>query len=183
MRTFLLGITLILFVIPASAFAGAPDGSDQATAVKDCRALRVSLGAAFKDLYGTNENRANAFGKCVSKWVRTELEGGKNAAEQCKLERNDAGFAAGHGDKTFAEFYGTNKNGKNAFGRCVSAKAKTASQALQQATIAAAKQCKLERNDPGFAAGHGDKTFAAFYGTNKNGKNAFGKCVSGSKRA
>jgi hypothetical protein len=39
--------------------------------------------------------------------------------------------------------------------------------------------CAAERSDPGFAAGHDGKTFDEFYGTNKNLKNAFGKCVSG----
>jgi len=49
----------------------------------------------------------------------------KNAAkQQCKAERADPGFAAAHQGKTFEQFYGTNKNGKNAHGKCVSNKAK-----------------------------------------------------------
>jgi len=35
-------------------------------------------------------------------------------------------FAAAHGGKSFTDFYGTNKNKKNAFGKCVSGKAKAA---------------------------------------------------------
>jgi hypothetical protein len=39
-----------------------------------------------------------------------------------------------------------------------------------------AKACKAER------ATLGEDAFAAKYGTNRNGRNAFGKCVSGRKR-
>jgi PKD domain len=41
----------------------------------------------------------------------------KNAAKECKAEREDDPDA-------FKEKYGTNKNGKNAFGKCVSSKSK-----------------------------------------------------------
>ncbi len=55
-----------------------------------------------------------------------------NAAKECKAEQADPNFAASHDGKTFDEFYGTNGNpkketsgtGKNAFGKCVSSKAK-----------------------------------------------------------
>jgi hypothetical protein len=37
-------------------------------AAKKCKAERAEIGLeAFKDRYGTNANKANAFGKCVSK--------------------------------------------------------------------------------------------------------------------
>ena len=74
--------------------------------------------------------------------------------------------------------YGTNKNKKNAFGKCVSSKASAAVESQEDATLNAAKKCKAERADVNFAAGHGGKSFADFYGTNANKKNAFGKCVS-----
>ncbi len=55
-----------------------------------------------------------------------------NAAKECKAEQADPDFAASHDGKTFDEFYGTNGNPKketpgalkNAFGKCVSSKAK-----------------------------------------------------------
>ena len=49
----------------------------------------------------------------------------KNAAQQCAEERSDPGFAAAHDGKTFEEFYGTNHNKRNAFGKCVSGKSQT----------------------------------------------------------
>jgi len=47
----------------------------------------------------------------------------------------------------------------------------------------AAKECKAEAADPGFATAHGGKTFAEFYGAKGNGKNAHGKCVSTKAKA
>ena len=40
-------------------------------AAKKCKAERASMGVeAFKNEYGTNPNKANAFGKCVSKLAK-----------------------------------------------------------------------------------------------------------------
>ncbi len=73
---------------------------------------------------------------CVSSKAKGELaeesEEKVNAAKACKAEQADPDFAASHDGKTFDEFYGTNGNpkketpgtGKNAFGKCVSTKAK-----------------------------------------------------------
>src|ERR671914_797339 len=81
-------------------------------------------------------------------------------------------------EAAFNETYGTNKNGKNAFGKCVSGKASEKKAAMDAAdaqkvaaTKNAAKQCAAER-----AAD--EAAFKADYGTNKDGRNAFGKCVS-----
>jgi hypothetical protein len=46
--------------------------------------------------------------------------GVNDAAKECKAQAADAGFAAGHEGHSFAEFYGTNDNDRNAFGKCVS---------------------------------------------------------------
>ena len=153
--------------LPAWALAKSPPSSaDRAAAVTQCRGERGAMGVtAFKLLYGTNANRSNAFGKCVSKLAQQNEQNRSNAASQCRSERS-ADPAA------FAAQYGTGKNHANAFGRCVSQKAKAASQAQQQATENAAKQCWTERQaDPA--------AFKARYGTNANKSNAFGKCVSG----
>lgn len=39
-------------------------------AAKACKAERAADPAAFKDKYGTNKNKSNAFGKCVSKTAK-----------------------------------------------------------------------------------------------------------------
>ena len=104
-------------------------------AAKACKAERGTTDAtiaAFKAKYGTNANKANAFGKCVSgkvKKAEAQAEAAEqaeeNAAKKCKAERGttDASIAA------FKAKYGTNANKANAFGKCVSklAKAQTSS--------------------------------------------------------
>jgi len=128
--------------------------------------------ATFRHTYGTNKNRRNAFGKCVSKRQHATdaatAEGKRNAAKDCKAEESLDPAA-------FAKKYGTGKNQRNAYGKCVSqsAKAKTAEAVADEvdADVSAAKACKAERKtDP--------DAFRVKYGTNRNKRNAFGKCVS-----
>jgi len=131
-----------------------------------CRAQRDGMGEkAFADLYGTNDNKRNAFGKCVSKAARTMHENFVNASAKCRAEQADVGFAAAHGGKTFTQHYGTNENGSNAFGKCVSQHAQAQNQADQQATVNAARQCQSERKQMG------ERAFRTKYRT-------FGGCVS-----
>jgi hypothetical protein len=44
-------------------------------AQKDCRAERAGDPAAFQAKYGTNHNKKNAFGKCVSQKLHQDGEG------------------------------------------------------------------------------------------------------------
>ena len=151
--------------IPALAVAGTPSPADHAAAAKQCSTERTAMGSAsFKLLYGTNANRSNAFGKCVSKLAQQNANNQSNAAGTCRAERTADASA-------FAAKYGTGKKHANAFGNCVSQTAKAAAKAQQQATTSAAKACWTERKaDPA--------AFKAHYGTNANKSNAFGKCVS-----
>jgi hypothetical protein len=165
-----LSCALLALAVPAMAPA---DDTPASNAAKTCKAIRTAAGTAnFKAAYGTNKNKSNAFGKCVSAQSKVEKSAAGKSSATCKAEQADPNFAAAHGGKTFAEFYGTGKKGKNAFGKCVSSHAKTANEAETAAKVNAAKACKAERKSLGAAA------FAAKYGTNKNKKNAFGKCVS-----
>jgi hypothetical protein len=186
MKTFLIAILgAAVLVLPAGA-AAKPHDPDKRAAIAQCKAERGKSKAtrkAFKAKY-------HSFSRCVRQNTaeeRAERKAAlKHAAKQCKAERSDPNFAAAHDGKTFQQFYGTNANGKNAYGKCVSAKAreqKDAADAEDKQDVAAfknaAKECAAERSDPNFAAGHDGKTFEEFYGTNKNKRNAFGKCVSG----
>jgi hypothetical protein len=166
MKRLLVILSLAAFAVPA--FATDPPGTPSAQ--QQCRDQRTSIGAqAFKDLYGTNHNKSNAFGKCVSKTAKTLDQNAGEAKSSCKTEQ-----AAD--PEAFKDKYGTNKNKSNAYGKCVSALAKASDQEDQDNTINAAKQCKAERKlDP---AAFKDK-----YGTNKNKRNAFGKCVSAVAKA
>lgn len=120
-----LATALAALALPAAALAVDPSPSDRAAAQQSCRAQRTALGpAAFKALYGANENDRNAFGKCVSKLARAEQKDpGAAAAERrevaaaakaCRAEREQNAAA-------FREKYGTNRNKANAFGKCVAA--------------------------------------------------------------
>jgi hypothetical protein len=113
---------------------------------RSCRVLRTQMGAqAFTALYGKSATARNAYGKCVSAWARNQSKNELNAAAACGTEQSDATFAATHA-KTFAQFYGTDAALANAFGRCVSSKAKVAGHTQQQATVSAAKTCRGEMN-------------------------------------
>jgi len=147
-----------LLAITASAVAGtSPTPADKAAAAKQCSTERTANPAAFKLLYGTNANKSNAFGKCVSTLAQKNEQDRSNAAAQCRAARS-ADAAA------FTAKWGHN----NAFGKCVSATAKAAAAARVQATINAAKACSTERKADA-------ATFNQKYGTSAN---AFGKCVS-----
>ena len=102
-----------------------------------------------------------------------------SAQKQCTTEQADANFATAHGGKTFVQFYGANAGQQNAFGKCVSSKAKalsgtsTSTSATTTPTphVSPAAACRAER-----AA-----DLAAFKAkwAKKHGKGtAFGKCVA-----
>jgi hypothetical protein len=161
-----------LLVVP-SAFANAVNGQDKANAARDCSALRTSLTlSVFAQTYGTNADLSNAFGKCVSKLAVAEHATQQKASAACAAEQADPNFATSHDEKTFDQFYGTGKKGANAFGNCVSGKAKTAMGAVTAGLVKSARSCKAERQNLGA------EPFKTKYGTNASKSNAFGKCVS-----
>jgi hypothetical protein len=112
--------------------AAAPGQAADKNAAKACKAERATMGLqAFKEEYGTNANKANAFGKCVSgKAKKNKAENEEDeaaddarenaAAKKCKAERETMGAEA------FKREYGTNVNKANAFGKCVSKLSKKA---------------------------------------------------------
>ena len=100
-------------ILPVAAFADPASASDKANGARSCQALKAAptgLGEAmFKTTYGTNADKSNALGKCVSAWTQTEHQNRHAAETACKAEQADASFAATHGGKTFAQFYGVGK--------------------------------------------------------------------------
>ena len=169
--------------LPAGASAQ-PTQTDRENAAKECKTERGTTAAsreAFRVKYGTNKNGRNAFGKCVSRTSREEEQqredARENAAEQCKAERGTTAESRA----AFRAKYGTNANGRNAFGKCVSQKAKANKAEMDQEDAEeaedrqnAAEQCKAERG----TTAESRQAFRVKYGTNENGRNAFGKCVS-----
>ena len=163
-----------LIVCAVIAFALAPVAALATTkpaqaASRDCTALRAKIGSvAFTQAFGGG---ANAFGVCVSKLTRFEQAGLSSANTLCRAEQADPNFAAAHGGKTFAEFYGTGAKHKNAFGNCVSRKARSSS-ASGQSGLNPARACAALRTRMTPAL------FKQSFGTNATHGNAFGKCVS-----
>ncbi len=157
-------------LVPVTALADeTPAGETPAPATvasQICSQEKTTMGtAAFKLLYGTNANKSNAHGKCVSKNAAGAEKDVANAAKTCKAERM-ADAAA------FAVKYGTTPSKKNVFGKCVSALAKAAAHEEAAETSSAAKLCKAE-----LAADRA--AFATKYGS---ARNAFGKCVSATEK-
>jgi hypothetical protein len=175
MKRLLLAVAAASLAVPAVVQA-ADDYSLPPTnaASAACKAELGKMGKAlFRQTYGTNKNRSNAMGKCVSKHNKTEKANQDSAAKACKAEQADPGFAAAHGGKTFDQFYGTGKKGANAYGKCVSGKSKAESNADVKANVNAARTCKALRKNE-------NATFVSRYGTKRN---AFGKCVSATAKA
>jgi len=160
-------------ILPVAALADEASPSDKANGARSCQTLKTALGEAiFKSTYGTNADKSNAFGKCVSKWTQAEHQNRHAAQAACKAEQADAGFAAAHEGKTFAQFYGAGKQGANALNRCIQSKRVAESAEDKQAVANAARKCKAERKSMG------DAPFKAKYGTTADKSNAFGRCVS-----
>ena len=160
-------------ILPVAALADPASASDKANGARACQALRAPTGlgeATFKATYGTNADKSNAMGKCVSAWTQTVHQNRHAAETACKAEQADAAFAtaAGHDGKTFAQFYGGGKSAVSALNRCIQSKQAAATAADKQDVVKAAKTCKAERKSLG------DVAFKTKYGTS----NAFGKCVS-----
>lgn len=94
-----------------------------------------------------------------------------NAAQDRRAERGSTDATR----EALRPKYGTNKNGRNAFGKCVSAKGQTKEEEADQPDEktkerkGAAKECAAERSESGREA------FSAKYGTNRT---ALGKCIS-----
>jgi hypothetical protein len=174
MKRFLVLAGLLALTAPA-AYAAPPAGTGKPEASASsnsgqgsaalCREQRRTMGmSAFRALYAPTGNPKAAFDACLAKLSVQASANAKNAAQECKALR-------AQDPEAFKTHWGTNANKANAFGKCVSSKAKESTQEQQDATLNAAKTCKAERAlDPA--------AFKTKWGTNANKANAFGKCVS-----
>lgn len=172
MKRFLVLAALLAVAVPAffaapSAGKGKPSASANSgqSSAALCKEQRRTMGmSAFRSLYAPTGSPKAAFDACLTKVSAQVTTTFKNAAKECKALREQDPVA-------FKTNWGTNANGANAFGKCVSSKAHETTEELQDATLNAAKQCKADRaKDPA--------AFKANWGTNHNKANAFGKCVS-----
>jgi hypothetical protein len=164
MRKLILGAALAL-LLPTTAIA-ANEPSPEELAKAACKTEKHEMGTKlFKKTYAP-KSTSTAMKACVAKAEPAAEEAAKNAAKACKAER-----AAG--EEAFAEKYGTNTNGMNAYGKCVSGMASEKTQDEAEDRADAAKTCKALKKDDA----------EEFNGTYGSGRNAFGKCVSATARA
>lgn len=161
---------LLILLVPLVVSAAAVAAPNPASVNAHCKNLQRQAPA----LFGAGRQYVD-FNACVTAKTAQAALNTSNAAKTCKTAQaaDAAAFTAKYAPNT----NGKSNNGK-AMGACVSATANASAVAKQTAELNAAKKCKAERADANFATGHGGKTFAQYYGTNKNLKNAFGKCVS-----
>jgi hypothetical protein len=171
MRRILILALLAFAVAPvaASVAAGGPNAVTNASA--SCTALKSKVGPT------TFAQAFTSFGSCVSAMASVEQQNIAAAQTSCTAEQSDAAFAASHGGKTFVQFYGTGKNGKDAFTKCLSAKAQAASKAEQLARTNPSRTCRTLQTTMTTAV------FAQTFGKSANDRNAHGKCVSATARA
>jgi ABC-type transporter MlaC component len=170
--TLVFGLVLALVAPSAAGAKPVPDKGDKRAAKQECKTLRGHSKAtreAFRTQY-------RSFAACVkdkaAEEAQEEQTAHRNASRECRSERM-------LDKQAFAEKYGTNVNKRNAFGKCVSQKARAmeaeADEQDQEEAVAfknAAKECAAERETLG------EDAFREQYGTNANKRNAFGKCVS-----
>jgi hypothetical protein len=114
--TVAIGVVGALLVPSAAAAKPDPDKADTRAAVSQCKSERGATKAtreAFKAKY-------RSMRRCVREKAAEQQAARKNAAKECKAERAEIGPQA------FADKYGTNGNKRNAFGKCVSRKVRSA---------------------------------------------------------
>ena len=107
---------LIGAVLVPSALAADPTPADFKNAAKYCKAVREAKGVdAFQTQYGTNKNRKNAFGKCVSATAKAKAEKREDAEEQnaataaCKKQQSENATKFAQDYKNFGQCVKTEK--------------------------------------------------------------------------
>jgi hypothetical protein len=181
MKRITLAVGLVAaLAVPASSVATPPaEQANNQAAHAQCKTLRGKTKATREAFRTKYQSMSRCVREKTAEEAAEEAAAQKNAAKECKAEAADPGFAAAHQGKTFAEFYGTNGNGKNAYGKCVSTKAKAKKAEMDAADAEDAKEFKnAAKACAGVRRAMGTTAFANEYGKNASKRNAFGKCVS-----
>ena len=183
--------------LPAGALAEQGEqgeGGSVKNAARQCKALRTSMGAdAFREEFGRNKGKRNAFGKCVSLLARKQVRAFAHAVAECKAAyvADPAAFMAKYGSEEPANA-SFERSGEEtapaepkperpdaavraAMKRCVDQRLAEKRAEHREALEKVVKQCKEELQADRDA-------FLEKYGENDNLRNAFGKCVSSKVR-
>jgi hypothetical protein len=160
-----IGLALAL-ALPATAMAKPhPDNADKRAAKAECKTLRGNTDVT-REAFRTE---FRSFAACVRKTAVDEAQEEQtahtNAAKECKALRQDdpTGFANQYGDRP------------NAYGKCVSSKAKAKEHAADEQDAEDAADFKNAAKECDDLRDNHSAEFTATYGDRPN---AFGKCVS-----
>ena len=118
-RLLTIGLVVAALAAPA-ALAADPVPVDFKNAAKYCKALRTSKGVdVFGAQHGTNANKKNAFGKCVSATAKSKAKkrgAAEDATEDAAEAKATAACKKQHSENA-TKFAADHKN----FGQCVKA--------------------------------------------------------------
>lgn len=164
-RAWIAAMAVALLAVPPAAVAHGGDHPDSGKKNRSqaCKALRAEMGAElFRETYGTNRNKRNAHGKCVSQHRRPFRKLVVQAVRECRAQLEAKQPRHFKGDDRREE--------RRAFRQCVKDRLQALLAERRAALEAAAKSCDAERTaDP---AAFRDK-----YGRGEHKRHAFFRCV------
>jgi len=185
-RISLVAVAVTALALPAGAAGQAPSEENRKNAAKHCKDMREAAGTrenfavvveALQEGNQVNRNGRNAYGQCVKFHAKDEqneeARAQRSASRECReLRESNPGAFGRHEGAQYRNL-----------GQCVSQQRRQNEQEQDEQDenqVNAAQECRTEQqqNEDEFKAAHGGETFAEFYGTNANNRNAFGKCVS-----
>ena len=176
----------VALALPVSALAKPhPDQADKRAAKAECTTLRGNTDATREAFLTKFRNLGACINKKAVEEAVEEQNAHTNAAKECKTERGTTTESR----EAFNLKYGTNGRegtkgfGRNAFGKCVSTKAKAKEHAADVKDQEQATEWKNAANECDAARGDTDASRAAFATTWGTDENAFGKCVSDTAQA
>jgi hypothetical protein len=170
-RAWIAAMAVALVAVPPAAAAHGGDRPDSGKKNRShaCKALRAQMGAElFRETYGTNRNKRNAHGKCVSEHRRPFRKLVAQAVRECKaqLEAKQSRFFKGD----------DRRDDRRAFRQCVKDRLRALLAERRAALEAAAKSCDAERTADAAA-------FREKYGRGEHKRHAFFRCVVQTFRA
>ena len=178
-RAWIAVIAVACMATPGAALAHGGDGSQfggEKNRSKACKALRAQMGPQlFRETYGSNHNKRNALGKCVSKHRHPFRQLIAQAISDCKAQLGVSRVRHFEGDDDHPRG-DDRKADRAAFRQCVRDRLAVLLAERLAAIEAAAKSCDTERTaDP--------VAFAEKYGRGEKKRHAFFRCVVQTFRA
>ena len=114
-------MALVVAIAAPAALAADPVPTDYKNAAKYCKAVRESKGIeAFQTAYGTNKNKKNAYGKCVSQTAKAKAAKREDAKKDDDDDAAESKATADCKKQQAADAAKFAKDFKN-FGQCVKA--------------------------------------------------------------